>query len=305
MFIVLALGQAGIAFAQTYPTRPVRFLVGFPPGGAVDIVARTLAPALAENLRGRVVVDNRGGAHGIIGTQLVASAAPDGYTIGLVSVSTLVLNVLLYPNVPYHTLRDFTLLTTVGFAPLSIAVHPGVPARSTKELIALARSKPGMLTFGSPGAGGLQHLTIELLNSSAGIKITTVHYKGTGPAMIDVLGAQIDGIVSTIPAVLAPAKSGKMRVLAVTDEKRTDALPDVPTAREQGSAGSGHRELAQYRCATPDVRGDDEQAAHGDHLGDCDADRRRQARCRGDGTEDLCKPGRFRAIRTPGIRPVG
>jgi tripartite-type tricarboxylate transporter receptor subunit TctC len=230
--VMVACGSAFAADA--FPQKPVRFMVGFPPGGAVDILARTVAPALAETLGVQVVIDNRTGANGIIGAELVAKAAPDGYTIGLVSVSTLVLNVHMYPGIPYQTLRDFTPLTTIGLAPFAIAVHPGVPAKSLKELIALARSRPGTLTFGSPGIGGLQHLAIAMLNSTANIKLEHVPYKGTGPALTDALGGHIDGVVTAISGLIPYEKSGKLRVLAVTGERRSPALQDVATAREQG-----------------------------------------------------------------------
>ena len=232
---LIVLGGNACA-AETFPARPVRFIVGFPPGGAVDILARTVAPPLAETLGGQVVIDNRGGANGIIGAELVAKAAPDGYTVGLVSISSLVLNVHIYKNLSYHTLRDFTPITTVGLVPFGIAVNPGVPARSLKELIAVARSKPGMLTFGSPGIGGLQHLTIEMLNSLAKVKLEHVPYKGTGPALTDVLGGHIDGMVTAIPGLLEFVRNGKLRILATTGEQRSPALPEVPTAREQGLA---------------------------------------------------------------------
>jgi tripartite-type tricarboxylate transporter receptor subunit TctC len=233
---VLVFGGSVFA-ADAFPAKPIRFVVGFPPGGAVDILARTVAPPLAETLGVQVVIDNRTGANGIIGAELVAKAAPDGYTIGLVSLSSLVLNVHMYPSIPYHTLRDFTPLTTIGLAPFAIAVHPGVPAKSLKELIALARSKPGTLTFGSPGIGGLQHLTIEMLNSAAKIRLVHVPYKGTGPALTDTLGGHIDGLVTAISGLILFAKSGKLRVLALTGEQRSTVLPEVPTVREQGLPG--------------------------------------------------------------------
>jgi len=230
----LLLMIGAVAFAQNFTAKPIHFIVGFPPGGVVDIVARTVSPALAETLGAQIVVDNRGGANGIIGAEAVAKAAPDGNTIGLVSISSLVLNVHLYKNLSYHTLKDFTPLSNIGLVPFALAVHPGVPVRSLQQLIALARSKPGMLTFGTPGVGGLQHLTIEMLNSSAKIRLEHVPYKGTGPAMIDVLGGHIDGMVTGISGVIESAKTGKLRVLAITGDQRSSALPQVPTAREQG-----------------------------------------------------------------------
>jgi len=225
---------AATAAAQTFAARPIRLIVGFPPGGAADIVARIVAPGIGEALGGQVVVDNRGGANGIIGMEALAKAAPDGYTIGLVSISAMVLNVHLYQNISYHTLKDFTPLSNVGFVPLAIAVHPSVPARSLPELIALARAKPSRLTFGTPGIGGLQHLTIELLNSAGNIKLQHIPYKGTGPAMTDVLGGQIDGMVTAVSGLITSAQTGRLRALAVTGAERSPALPDVATVREQG-----------------------------------------------------------------------
>jgi len=225
---------AGMAAAQTFAARPIRLIVGFPPGGAADIVARIVAPGVGDALGGQVVVDNRGGANGIIGMEALAKAAPDGYTIGLVSISAMVLNVHLYQNISYHTLKDFTPLSNVGFVPLAIAIHPSVPARSLRELVALARAKPSRLTFGTPGIGGLQHLTIEMLNSTANIKLQHIPYKGTGPAMTDVLGGQIDGMVTAVSGLITSAQTGRLRALAVTGAERSPALPDVATVREQG-----------------------------------------------------------------------
>lgn len=225
---------ADAAAAQGYAARPIRLVVGFPPGGAADIVARIVAPGIGEALGGQIVVDNRGGANGMIGMEAVARAAPDGYTLGLVSISSMVLNVHLYQDVSYHTLKDFTPLSNVGLVPLAIAVHPSVPARSLHELIALARARPARLTFGTPGIGGLQHLTVELLNSAANIKLVHVPYKGTGPAMTDVLGGQIDGMVTAVSGLISSAKAGKLRALAVTGAERSPALSDVPTVRELG-----------------------------------------------------------------------
>lgn len=232
--LAAAIGMAGVAAAQGFPTKPVRIIVGFPPGGAVDIVARTIAAPMGEILGQQVVVDTRPGANGSIGAELVAKAPPDGHTIGLVSISSMVLNVHLYPNVPYPTLRDFTPISNVGLLPFVIAVHPAVPARSLKALIALAKTQPGKLMFGTPGIGGLQHLTLEMLNSVAKVNINHVPYKGTGPAMTDVMGGHIDGVIGGVPGILGPHRAGKLNALALTGELRTPAMPDVPTAKEQG-----------------------------------------------------------------------
>jgi tripartite-type tricarboxylate transporter receptor subunit TctC len=232
---LLVLAAAGSAHAQTFPTKPIRFIVGFPPGGAVDLVARAVAPGIGDVLGVQVIVDNRPGANGMIGAELVAKAAPDGHVIGLVSISSMVLNVLMQSNPPYQA-KDFTPLSTVGLVPFGLGVHPSVPARSLKELIALARSRPARLTVGSPGVGSLQHLTIEMLNATAKVKLGHVPYKGTGPALTDVLGGHIDGLVTAISGVIVPARSGKLRLLAVMDAQRSQALPEVPTAHEQGLA---------------------------------------------------------------------
>lgn len=234
VIVAVGIGIAVNASAQNFPTKPIRMIVGFPPGGVVDIVARTMAAPMGEILGQQVVVDARPGANGIIGAELVAKATPDGQTIGLVSISSMVLNVLFYPNLNYHTLRDFTPISNVGLVPFVIAVHPAVPARSLKALIALAKAQPGKLNFGSPGVGGLQHLTLGMLTTMANVNIQHVPYKGTGPAMTEVLGGQIDGVVAGIAGIVGAAKSGKLRILAITSEQRSTALPGVPTAKEQG-----------------------------------------------------------------------
>lgn len=238
--VVVALTASCLAqpaLAQAIPSKAIRFIVGFPPGGAVDLIARAVAPGIGEALGPSVVVDNRAGANGAIGAELLAKAPPDGSAIGLVSISSMVLNVHMMPNPSYHTLRDFTPITTVGLVPFAITTHPAVPVKNLKELIALARSAPGRITVGSPGAGSLQHLTVELLNSAANVKIVHVPYKGTGPAMTDVMGGHIDGMVTAISGVLAAAKSGKLRVLAVTGGERATTMPEVPTTQEQGLKG--------------------------------------------------------------------
>jgi tripartite-type tricarboxylate transporter receptor subunit TctC len=220
--------------AQEFPSKPVRVIVGFAPGGSNDIVARVVAPKLAELLKTQVVVENRPGGNAVIGTDAVARSAPDGYTLGLVGVSNLVLNPLLYPKNPYNATTDFAALTAVGITHQVLSVHPSVPARSLKELIALARARPGQLNFGSPGVGGLKHLTLELLNTRARTRMEHVAYKGGGPAMTDALGGQIHGVLVDIAGPLPFIRQGRLRALAVTSEARAKQLPDVPTVREQG-----------------------------------------------------------------------
>jgi len=229
---LMALSATG-AMAQPRD-KPIRMIVGFPPGGVVDIVARTIAAPMGEILGQPVIVDSRPGAAGTIGLSLLTTAPADGYTIGLGSISNLVLAPHLNPKVTYHPLRDFTPITNVGRVPFVLAVHPAVPVKSLKDLVALARAQPGKLNFGSPGVGGLQHLTIGMLNWMAKVDITHVAYKGTGPAMTDVMGGQIDGVVAGISGIVAASKAGKLRILAVTGDNRSSALPEVPTAQEQG-----------------------------------------------------------------------
>jgi tripartite-type tricarboxylate transporter receptor subunit TctC len=225
---------AGVAYAQDFPSKPMRIVVGFTAGGSNDIVARYLAPTLGELLGTQVVVENRPGANAIIGTEFVAKSAADGYTLLLGSVSSLVLNPLVYAKIPYDTLKDFTGLTTVAMTPQGIIVNPSLPVRSLKELIALAKSQPAKINFGSAGNGGLGHLTIELLKITAGINVQHIAYKGLTPALTDVLGGQIEGAISDLPAMIPHIKSGKLRALAVTSERRAPLLPDVPTAVERG-----------------------------------------------------------------------
>lgn len=220
--------------AQEFPVKPVRIIVGFAPGGSNDIVARVVAPKLSELLKVQAVIENRPGANAVIGTDAVAKAAPDGYTLGLVGVSNLILNPLLYPKNPYNALTDFTGLTAVGITHQVLSLHPSVPARGLKELIALAKAKPSQLNFGSPGAGGLKHLTLELLNTLAGTRMEHVAYKGGGPAMTDALGGQIHGVLVDIAGPLPYIKQNRLRAVAVTGEERAKQLPDVPTVREQG-----------------------------------------------------------------------
>ncbi len=235
--IVCALVLAavmGIAYAQEYPSKPVRLIIGFPPGGSNDIVARILAPKLGELLGVQFVVENRPGANATIATEYLARATPDGYTLMLASVSPLVISPFTYSKLPYDTVNDFAAITTVALTPEAVTVHPALPAKSLKELIALAKSRPGKLDFASSGNGGLPHLTIELLKTLAKIDVLHVPYKGAGPALTDVLGGHVPGFIIDFPAVYPHIKSGRLRGLVVTNERRHPLLPDLPTSAEQG-----------------------------------------------------------------------
>jgi tripartite-type tricarboxylate transporter receptor subunit TctC len=216
--------------------KPVRIVVGFAPGGSNDLVARALAPKVSAG-GAPAIVDNRPGANGMIAAEHVARSAPDGSTVILTGVSTFVLNPLVYPKVAYDTQRDFAPITTVAVMPQIIVAHPSLPAKSLRELAEIARRSPGALTAAHPGVGGLSHLTLEMFKGIAKLDITDVSYKGTGPALTDIVGGHIPLLVSDLPAPLPLVKAGKLRALAVTGEARAALLPEVPTAREQGYAG--------------------------------------------------------------------
>ena len=231
---VAALGAIAPAAAQEYPSKPIRMIIGFPPGGSNDIVARLVGPRVGELLGQQVVIENRPGANATIATEYVARAAPDGYTMLLGSVSPLVLSLFTYSKLGYDTQRDLAGIGTVAMTPELIAVHPSLPARSLKELVALAKTQPGKLTFASAGNGGLPHLAIELFKSLGQINLLHVPYKGAGPAVTDLLGGHVTGMAMDLPPLLPHVKAGKMRALAVAAHQRTPLLPDLPTAGEQG-----------------------------------------------------------------------
>ena len=230
---LFAIGALPVS-AQDYPAKPIRLIVGFPPGGSNDIVARLIAPRVAELVGQQVVVENRPGANATIGTEYVARSAPDGYTVLLGSVSSLALSLFTYSKLGYDTTRDFAGITTVAMTPELVAVHPSLPARSLQELVSLAKSQPGKLTFASSGNGGLPHLAIELFKSLGHVNLLHVPYKGAGPAVTDLLGGHVTGIVMDFPPLLPHVKAGKMRALAVAAPQRTPLLPDLPTSGEQG-----------------------------------------------------------------------
>ncbi len=231
---LIAAAVISVAHAQDYPSKPVRLIVGFPPGGSNDIVARHLAPKLAEVLGAQVVIENRPGANAIIGTEYVARSAPDGYTLTLASVSPIVISPFTYSKIPYDTITDFAAITTVAMTPEVIAVHPALPVRSLKELIALARAQPAKLDFASSGNGGLPHLVIELFKTTARVNVQHVPYKGAGPALTDLLGGHVQGIAVDFPVLYPHIKGGKLRGLVVANKTRNPLLPDLPTSAEQG-----------------------------------------------------------------------
>jgi tripartite-type tricarboxylate transporter receptor subunit TctC len=220
--------------ARDYPAKPIRVIVGQAPGGATDIVARALAAKLGEAFGQSVVIDNRAGAAGSIGSAIVAKSAPDGYTALIVS-STYTINPSLYKNLPFDPVKDLQPVTLIASSPFLLMVHPSVPAKTTKDLIALAKVKP--LTYGSGGVGSSGHLAAELFSSMAGIALTHVPYKGAGPALIDALGGQVNLILSSIVSAMPHAKSGKLRALAITTRVRSGALPDLPTIAESALPG--------------------------------------------------------------------
>lgn len=231
----LALAVPG--WAQQYPTKPIRLIVGFPPGGSNDIVARIVAPKLGELLGTQVVVENRAGANATIGTELVAKSPPDGYTILLGSASAIAISPFTYLKLGYDTLRDFAPVTTVAMTPEALAVHPALPVKDLKSLIALAKANPGKLDFASSGNGGLPHLAIELFKTQAGVNVQHVPFKGAGPAVTDLLGGHVQGIIMDFPAIQAQMKSGKLRGIVLAAEKRIPQMPDLPTSIEAGLPG--------------------------------------------------------------------
>lgn len=219
------------AFAQAYPSRPIRLVVASSPGGASDILARLLGQKLAEELAQQVVVDNRGGASGVIGTDIVAKATPDGYTLLIIQPS-LTINPSMIRKLPYDATRDFTPVSLVVDAAQLLTVNAAVPAKSVKELIALAKAKPGQLMFGSPGVGTSPHLTAELFKLQAGVDMPQIPFKGSGPAYVSLISGEISAMFATVLSQLPHVKTGKIRALGVTLTKRVAAVPEVPTIAE-------------------------------------------------------------------------
>jgi len=223
--------------ADAYPVKPIRLVVGYPPGGANDLVARAVATRMSPRLGQQVVVENRAGAAGNIGTELVARAAPDGYTLLLASVASFAMSPALLAKVPFDPINDFTPVTRAVVVTSLLSVHPSMPAKSLKELVALAKQRPGTINYAFPGTGSIAHLASELLWITAGVKLHSVPYKGGGPAVADAIAGHVDAIFSLISTQTPHVRSGRLRALAVTSAKRSGALPQVPTAAESGYPG--------------------------------------------------------------------
>jgi len=239
-FTALLFAAMTVAFpaaGQPYPVRPVRMLIGFPPGGGTDIVGRIVAQKVSENLGQQIIAENRGGATGMVAAELAARAAPDGYTIMMAHISAMSILPSLYPKMAYDTARDFAPITLAAIGPNLLVVHPSLPVRSVKDLIALARARPGQLHYASPGSGSVQHLSGELFKLQAKVDMLHVPYKGSGQSIVDLIAGHVQLNFDAVPVVLGHARQGRLRALAVTSAKRSALLPDIPTVSESGVAG--------------------------------------------------------------------
>ena len=233
---LLALHSPAAVAQQAWPVKPVRMLIPWPPGGSNDVAGRIIAPRLSEALGQQVTIENRGGAAGTVGADVVARAEPDGYTLMLHSVTHLS-NAALYPKLPYDTVRDFTPIGMVSTQPTLLVVHPSFPIRSVKDLIALARAKPKQVLYGSAGNGSAPHLSMTLFSSMARVELEHVPYKGGGPALAGLLGGEVPLMLATVPSVMGQVKAGKLRAVATTSARRLPMLPDIPTVSESGLPG--------------------------------------------------------------------
>jgi tripartite-type tricarboxylate transporter receptor subunit TctC len=287
---VLAALSAPLAYAQgvatNYPDKPLRLVVPFPPGGGNDILARTLGQRLTEVVSQQVVVDNRGGAGGALGATIAAQANPDGYTLFLGSVGNLAQNPALKANLPYDPVRDFAPASLVAVSSFMLAVNPSVPAKSVQELIALAKASPGKLNYASAGTGSSLHMAGELFKYATATDMVHVPYKGTGPAMVDLVSGRVQLVFSTMPPVLPHVKTGKLRALGVTTAKRAVAAPDVPTIAESGVKGfdvsNWQGVLAPAKTPAPIVR-----------------------KLNQDILKALAQPGMTEALAKQGLEPAG
>ena len=234
--MLLLAAACAPGYAQQYPVKPVRMIVPFAPGGNTDIIARVFAPKMGELLGQQLVIDNRGGAGSTIGTEVAARAAPDGYVLLTVSAAHTI-NPAMIRKMPYDSVKDFTPIGIIADVPTAFTVHPSLPTKNVKEFIAVARAKPGEINYSTAGRGTVGHLAAELLSSVAKIKLTAIHYKGSGPSMTDLIAGHVQMQFPSMPAGLQFSRGGKLRMIAQTGEKRSPAAPDVPTMQEQGLKG--------------------------------------------------------------------
>jgi tripartite-type tricarboxylate transporter receptor subunit TctC len=234
ILFLISIGPAG---AQTYPSRPVRLIVPFAPGGGTDILGRMLCQRLTEAMGQPFIVDNRGGAGGIIGAELAAKSPADGYTLLLGSPGPLTINPALLPRMNYDSLRDFAPITLATISAFTLVVHPSLPVRSVKELVALAKAKPGQLNYGSGGNGSVAHFSVEQFKSLAGVNVVHVPYKGSSPSLTDLVGGQLQMTIENMPVILPHVRAGRLRALAVGTKTRSAFLPELPTIREAGVPG--------------------------------------------------------------------
>jgi len=282
--ISLASAAACCAVAADYPTKPIRIVVTYAPGGSTDVVARMLAQQLVENLKQSVVIDNRGGAGGIIGTDIVAHAAPDGYTLLFGTSAGLSINPLIQKKLPYEVERDFAPVSLIVVNPQLLVAYPGLPANSIGELLKLARAKPGQINFASPGVGSPNHMGMELLKSMTGINLVHVPYKGGAPAVTDLIAGQVQLLFNSMPSVLPYVKSGRLKALAIGSATRSPAAPDIPTVAESGVPGFEY--VTWYGLFTP------AKTAHGIVV-----------RLNEAVTQSLGKPELDRSLRAQGSEP--
>src|SRR5947209_1964462 len=246
---VLLLALSGPSAAEDYPSRPITLVVPYAAGGGNDVMARIVAEKMSKSLGQQIVIENKGGAGGSIATRQVAKSAPDGYTLGLGGTGTLAINPTLYPNVGYDPRKDFAPVGLIATSALVVLVHPSIQAKSMAELIALAKREPGKLNYASAGSGSGIHLGTELLAHMAGIKLTHIPYKGSSPALTDLLGGHVSIYLSSLPPAIALVKEGKVRALAVTGPKRSPIFPDLPTVAE--AALPGYEAVLHYGIVAP------------------------------------------------------
>ena len=235
-FLAALLFLPCLAFAQAYPARPVRIIVPYPPGGATDVMARTVALKLNESWPQPAVVENKPGASGTVGSEIVVKSAPDGYTL-LLQGTQHSINLSLYKQLPYDTLRDFAPVAYIASAPFLLVLHPSVPANTVAELIAYIKARPGGLNYGSSGVGGGAHLAGEIFKSSAGVQLIHISYKGAAPAMADLLGGQVTMVFDPIPTSITQVRAGRIKAIAITSAKRSALMPELPTVAESGLPG--------------------------------------------------------------------